>query len=171
MAECSACRAEIASYDRRCWNCGAGIKRDTDKLFSGAPTDKELSRARVAHLLALPGMFILGYFFFVALEGFGLVGLFPFNILVPFIYWLVHLNSRFVRGHAAEVLNFQLVWTPAIYISWVWVAMELTYGGFSYGFWVAIVVWVARSALVLISASDAASAGDGKYLIRIPIFR
>ena len=60
MAECIACRAEIASYDRRCWNCGAGVKRDTDKLFSGAPTNKELSRARLIHLLALPGMLILG---------------------------------------------------------------------------------------------------------------
>ena len=33
MAECTACRAEIASFDRRCWSCGAGVKRDIDKLF------------------------------------------------------------------------------------------------------------------------------------------
>ena len=171
MAECTACRAEIASFDRRCWSCGAGVKRDIDKLFSGAPTDKELSRARLAHLLALPGMLILGFFYIATVGGFGLIGLFPLNLLIPFIYWLSHLKSGFIRGHAAEALNFQLLWTPAIYVSWVWVAVEVAYGGFSYGIWVAIAVWIAGSWLVLIAASDAASAGDGRYPVRIPIFR
>ena len=90
MAECTACRAEIAAYDRRCWNCGAGVVRDANSLLANAPTDKELSRARFAHLLTLPGMLILGFFFFLALEGFGLVGLFPLNLLIPLVYWLLY---------------------------------------------------------------------------------
>ena len=171
MDQCTACRAEIASYDRRCWQCGAGIKRAADKLFAGAPTDKDLSRARLAHLLALPGMVILGFFYIATVGGFGIIGLFPLNLLIPFVYWLLHLKSSFIRRHAAEALNFQLLWTPAIYVSWVWVAVEVTYGGFSYGIWVALAIWIAGTWLVLVASKDAETAGDGKYLIRIPIFR
>ena len=68
MAQCAACKAEIAVYDRRCQSCGAGVRRDIDRLFSGAPTDKELSQARLVHLLALPGMLILGFSFTLHLE-------------------------------------------------------------------------------------------------------
>ena len=71
MEQCTACRAEVADYDRRCWNCGAGVKRDSDKLLSSGPTEKELSQARLGHLLALPGMLILGVLFYAALGMFG----------------------------------------------------------------------------------------------------
>ena len=170
MAECIACRAEIASYDRRCWNCGAGVKRDTDKLFSGAPTNKELSRARLIHLLALPGMLILGVLFYAALGMFGLLGLMPLNLIIPFVYWLAQRKSRFVRGHAAEALNFQLLWTLAIYA--VWFVPLGSEGALYLGFTlVYAVVLMSGIALVLIAAKDAASAGDGKYPIRVPIFR
>ena len=170
MAECIACRAEIASYDRRCWNCGAGVKRDTDKLFSGAPTNKELSRARLIHLLALPGMLILGVLFYAALGMFGLLGLMPLNLIIPFVYWLAQRKSRFVRGHAAEALNFQLLWALAIYA--VWFVPLGSEGALYLGFTlVYAVVLMSGIALVLIAAKDAASAGDGKYPIRVPIFR
>ena len=36
--------------------------RDANSLLANAPTDKELSRARWCHLLALPGMLVLGGF-------------------------------------------------------------------------------------------------------------
>ena len=97
MEQCTACRAEIASYDRRCWNCGAGVKRDTDKLLSNGPTEKELSQARFGHLLALPGMLILGVLFYAALGMFGLLGLVPLN-LIPIranatVFWLTELSG------------------------------------------------------------------------------
>ena len=88
MEQCTACRAEVADYDRRCWNCGAGVKRDSDMLLSSGPTEKELSQARLGHLLALPGMLILGVLFYAALGMFGLLGLVPLNLIIPFVYWL-----------------------------------------------------------------------------------
>jgi uncharacterized Tic20 family protein len=170
MEQCTACRAEVADYDRRCWNCGAGVKRDSDKLLSSGPTEKELSQARLGHLLALPGMLILGVLFYAALGMFGLLGLMPLNLIIPFVYWLAQRKSRFVRGHAAEALNFQLLWTLAIYA--VWFVPLGSEGALYLGFTlVYAVVLMSGIALVLIAAKDAASAGDGKYPIRVPIFR
>ena len=170
MEQCTACRAEVADYDRRCWNCGAGVKRDSDKLLSSGPTEKELSQARLGHLLALPGMLILGVLFYAALGMFGLLGLVPLNLIIPFVYWLAQRKSRFVRGHAAEALNFQLLWTLAIYA--VWFVPLGSEGALYLGFTlVYAVVLMSGIALVLIAAKDAESAGDGKYPIRVPIFR
>jgi uncharacterized Tic20 family protein len=170
MEQCTACRAEVADYDRRCWNCGAGVKRDSDKLLSSGPTEKELSQARLGHLLALPGMLILGVLFYAALGMFGLLGLVPLNLIIPFVYWLAQWKSRFVRGHAAEALNFQLLWTLAIYA--VWFVPLGSEGALYLGFTlVYAVVLMSGIALVLIAAKDAESAGDGKYPIRVPIFR
>ena len=170
MEQCTACRAEIADYDRRCWNCGAGVKRDSDKLLSSGPTEKELSQARLGHLLALPGMLILGVLFYAALGMFGLLGLVPLNLIIPFVYWLAQRKSRFVRGHAAEALNFQLLWTLAIFA--VWFVPLGSEGALYLGFTlVYAVVLMSGIALVLIAAKDAASAGDGKYPIRVPIYR
>ena len=170
MALCAACKAEIPVYERRCQSCGAGVVRDANSLLANAPTDKELSRARWCHLLALPGMLILGVLFYAALGMFGLLGLVPLNLIIPFVYWLAQRKSRFVRGHAAEALNFQLLWTLAIFAVWfVPLGSEGTlYLGFTL---VYAVVLMSGIALVLIAAKDAASAGDGKYPIRVPIFR
>ena len=73
MAQCAACKAEIPVYERRCQSCGAGVVRDANSLLANAPTEKELSQARFGHLLALPGMLILGVLFYAALGMFGLL--------------------------------------------------------------------------------------------------
>ncbi|MXY44872.1 MAG: DUF4870 domain-containing protein [Dehalococcoidia bacterium] len=169
MAECSGCRAEIASFDRRCWQCGAGIKRDVGKLFAGAPTDKELSQARLCHLLALPGMLVLGILSYVALGMFGLLGLVPLNLIIPFAYWLLHSESRFVRGHAAEALNFQLLWTLAVYAVWFIPLGGGVVNGYLWMFLHAVVL-AGGVALVWIASLDAESAGNGRYPVRLPLF-
>lgn len=170
MAECTACRAEIASFDRRCWNCGAGIRRNTDKLFSGAPTDKELSRARLCHLLALPGMLILGLFIETAVGRVGVLAFVPLNLVIPVVFWLSNLKSRFVRNHGLQVFNFQLLWTVAMFLIWFWFNW-LAVGVVNDLVWLLayVVVLMGGIALVWIASNDAASAGDGKYPIRIPI--
>ena len=148
----------------------AGVVRDANSLLANAPTDKELSQARLGHLLALPGMLILGVLFYAALGMFGLLGLVPLNLIIPFVYWLAQRKSRFVRGHAAEALNFQLLWTLAIFA--VWFVPLGSEGALYLGFTlVYAVVLMSGIALVLIAAKDAATAGDGKYPIRVPIFR
>ena len=170
MAMCAVCKSEIPVYERRCQSCGAGVVRDANSLLANAPTDKELSQARLGHLLALPGMLILGVLFYTALGMFGLLGLVPLNLIIPFVYWLAQRKSRFVRGHAAEALNFQLLWTLAIFA--VWFVPLGSEGALYLGFTlVYAVVLMSGIALVLIAAKDAASAGDGKYPIRVPIFR
>ena len=170
MEQCTACRAEIPVHERRCQSCGAGVVRDANSLLANAPTDKELSQARLGHLLALPGMLILGVLFYAALGMFGLLGLVPLNLIIPFVYWLAQRKSRFVRGHAAKALNFQLLWTLAIFA--VWFVPLGSEGALYLGFTlVYAVVLMSGIALVLIAAKDAATAGDGKYPIRVPIFR
>lgn len=170
MEQCTACRAEIATYDRRCFRCGAGVRREADKLFVGAPTDKELSRARICHLVALPGMLILAVMIEAAYGRLGMWAFVPLNLIIPFTYWLMHLKSQFVRNHGLQVLNFQFLWTVAIYGVWL-----IPTGSDVLGVWTWMLahaaVWLGGMALVLISASDAASAGDGKYPIRTPLFR
>ncbi|MYD51266.1 MAG: DUF4870 domain-containing protein [Dehalococcoidia bacterium] len=170
MAECSGCRAEIASFDRRCWQCGAGIKRDVGKLFAGAPTDKELSQARLCHLLALPGMLVLGLFIETAVDRVGLLAFVPLNLVIPFVFWLSTLKSRFVRNHGLQTLNFQLLWTVVMFLVWYWFNI-LAVGVLNDLVWLLayVVVLMGGIALVWIASNDAASAGDGKYPIRIPI--
>ncbi len=171
MVECTACRVEVASYDRRCWNCGAGIRRDTDTLFSEAPTDKELHRAQLCHLLALPGMVILVIAYPVTADTLGLWALAPLNLIIPLAYWLLRRKSRFVRSHGAEVVNFQLPWTLAICAAWFWLVDVVIFWVLPIGISIALFLWVIGSALVWIASIDAANAGDGKYPFRIPIFR
>ncbi len=167
MAQCAACKAEIPVYERRCQSCGAGVVRDANSLLANAPTDKELSQARWCHLLALPGMLILGLLFDVAFDKVGLLALVPLNLLVPVLYWLICLKSRFVRSHGKEVFSFQLLWTIAIYAVW-YVPFPLA----EFLWWPAyFVIWLGGIVVVLIASHDAASAGDGRYPVRIPILR
>ena len=170
MAMCTVCKSEIPVYERRCQSCGAGVVRDADSLLANAPTDKELSRARWCHLLALPGMLVLAVLVDVASDRVGYLSLVPLNLLIPFVYWLPQLKSPFVRSHGAEVFNFQLLWTPATYAVWF-----VPFGvGLVSGF-----VWMLAHAVVLaggiglvwVASNDAASAGDGKYPVRLPLFR
>ena len=163
MAECSVCKSEIPVHERRCQTCGAGVVRGSDSLLANAPTDRELFLARWCHLLALPGMFVLAVLVDVVFDRVGFLSLAPLNLLIPFVYWLLFLKSRFVRSHGKEVLNFQILWTLAMYAiwfapfpDWVWWPVYFT-------------VWLGGMAVVFIASKDAASAGDGRYPIRIPI--
>ena len=167
MAQCAACKAEIPVYERRCQSCGAGVVRDANSLLANAPTDKELSQARLCHLLALPGMLIMGLLIEPAVDRVGLLAFVPLNLLVPFVFWLSLLKSRFVRSHGKEVLNFQLLWTLAMYAIW-YVPLPLV----EFVWWPTyFTVWLGGMVVVFIASNDAASAGDGRYPIRIPLFR
>ena len=167
MAICATCKAEISVYERRCRSCGAEVLRDTNSLLANAPTNLELALARFVHLLALPGMLILGLLFDVAFDKVGLLALVPLNLLVPVLYWLICLKSRFVRSHGKEVLSFQLLWTIAIYAVW-YVPFPLA----EFLWWPAyFVILLGGTVIVLIASNDAGKAGDGRYPIRIPRFR
>ena len=168
MVRCSACKSEIAAYDRRCRMCGAGVRRSADELFADSPTDKELSRARLCHLIALPGMLILAILIEAAYGRIGLWAFFPLNLVLPFVFWLLHLKSPYVRNHGLQALNFQLVWTAAIYAVWMIPTGHGVLGDWSWMLAHAV-VWFGGMALVWISSLDASSAGDGKYPIRIPL--
>ena len=170
MAMCSVCRAEIPVYERRCQSCGSGVVRDAGKLLANAPTDKELSRAQLCHLLALPGMLILGVLIETAVDRVGVLAFVPLNLLFPFVFWLLNLKSRFVRSHGLQVFNFQLLWTVAMFLIWFWFN-RLAVGVVNDLVWILayLVVLVGGIALVWIASNDAESAGDGKYPIRIPI--
>ena len=68
MGEYNTCGAEIAVHERRCSSCGASVRRAGSPVgpdfLSDAPTDEELSPARLCHLPALPGMVILAWYLF-----------------------------------------------------------------------------------------------------------
>ena len=165
MSQCSVCSSEVPVHERRCQACGAGIVRGAGSLLADAPTDRELSQARWCHLLAVPGMLVLAVFVDVALDRVGLLALAPLNLIVPFLYCLSHLKSRFVRRHGREALNFQLLWTLAIYAVW-FVPFPLA----EFLWWPTyFTVWLGGIVTVLIASRDATSAGDGRYPIRIPI--
>ena len=106
-------------------------------------------------------------------SAFGRIGMWafvPLNLIIPFAYWLLNLKSQFVRRHGLQVLNFQILWTVAIYGIWL-----IPTGTGVIGDWTWMlahaVVWFGGMGLVWIASLDAASAGDGKYPIRIPTFR
>ena len=165
MAKCSVCKAEIPVYERRCQSCGSGVVRDAKSMLAGAPTNRELSLARLCHLLALPGMLILGLLIDVAFDMVGLLALVPLNLLVPSLYWLLCLKSRFVRSHGKEVISFQLLWTIAMYVVW-YVPFPLV----EFLWWPTyFMILLGGTVIVLIASNDAANAGTGRYPIRIPI--
>ena len=139
--------------------------RDTDSRLANAPTDKELSRARWCHMLALPGMLILAVFIDVAFDRVGLWMLMPLNLLIPFVYQLLHLKSRFVRSHGKESLNFHVLRSVAVYAIW-FVPFPLA----EFIWWPTyLTVSLGGMIVVLVASRDAAGAGDGRYPIRIPI--
>ncbi len=170
MAMCSVCRTEIPVYERRCQSCGSGVVRDANGLLANAPTDKELSRARLCHLLALPGMLILGVLIETAVGRVGVLAFVPLNLVIPFVFWRATLKSRFVRSHGLQVFNFQLLWTVAMFLVWFWFN-RLAVGVVNDLVWIFVymVVLMGGIALVWIASNDAASAGDGKYPVRIPM--
>lgn len=62
------------------------MRRRGVNILDDAPTDAELSQARFCHLLALPGMLVLGVFNIAATQLFGWWGLLPLNLALPSIY-------------------------------------------------------------------------------------
>ena len=58
-------------------------------------------------------------FFLVSFPTVGSLALIPVNVIVPLVYRWCHPKSRTIRTHAAEVLNFQLLWTLAIVALWL----------------------------------------------------
>ncbi len=169
MAQCAECGAEIAVYEHRCKRCGAPVRRVKGKVLSSSLSDQELFRAQLSHLLTLPGMLFMGLFFFPAIAIFGIWGLLPVNLFIPFVYWLSSWKSRFVRSHAARALKFQLLWTVGIYLVWL---VPLFMEPIPDVGWILahLVVWLGGMSLVWIASSDAANAGDGKYFVRVPLF-
>lgn len=165
MAQCSACKSELTAYDRRCRTCGAGVVRSGSTILADAPSNWELKYARLCHLLALPGMLILAVFVDVVFDMVGLLVLVPLNLIIPFAFSLLYLKSRFVRSHLKQVVNFQVLWTLAIYAIW-YVPFPLA----EYLWWpVYFMILLGGMLIVAIASNDAGNAGDGKYPIRIPI--
>ena len=115
------------------------------EVFEQARTD---SRPRLCHLLALPGMLICCV---------------PLNIVVPLMYWKNHEESRTIRRHVTEVLNFQLLWSavlaPLFSLPFVSDIMLWPF------------VWFGGMVMVLFLAYEAGNGGDGRYLVRIPLFK
>ena len=165
--QCSECKSELRVYEHWCRKCGARVRRAQGKLLSSSVSDKELTQAQFCHLLALPGMLFMGLFIFPAIAFLGLWGLLPVNLCIPFLYWLLSLKSRFVRGHAAKSLKFQLLWMLAVYSVWlvlpsvesipdaVWILAHVT-------------VLLGGMTLVWTASADAANGGAGKYRVRVP---
>ena len=170
MAQCSGCKSELAVHEHWCRKCGARVRRTQSKLLSSSVSDRELTQAQFCHLLALPGMLFMGLFIFPAIAFLGLWGLLPVNLCIPFLYWLLSLKSRFVRGHAAKSLKFQLLWMLAIYAVWL---VPLSVESTPDALWILahVVVLLGGMTLVWTASNDAANGGPGKYLVRVPRLR
>ena len=114
-------------------------------------------------------MLVLGLLIETAVDRVGVLAFVPLNLLVPFVFWLLTLKSRFVRSHGLQVFNFQLLWTVAMFLIWFWFN-TLAVGVVNDLVWILayLVVLMGGIGLVWIASNDAASAGDGKYPIRIP---
>ena len=87
----------------------------------------------------------------------------PFNIIVPLILRSNHARSPSVQQHLTEVLNFQVAWSALMYLLFVlWLSSEV-------GLWP--FVWFGGILMVLFMTYDAGNGGDGRYLVRIPVFK
>ena len=156
MAQCIACNAELAVYGRRCQSCGSGALRDGS--LSGLLTGKYLTQARLSHLLAIPGMLI----YLVGFTEFGILSIVPLNIVAPLIYRWNHPATEAVWRHTTEALNFQVLWTAAMWV----VILIVPFLGLT--LWP--LVWITGIALVLVMALDAPSDRNGRYPVRFPLF-
>ena len=156
MTECPTCYIKTPNLERHVQACGSGELREGS--ISGLLTGKDLIQARLSHLLALPGMLI----FLVGLTEFGLLALVALNIVAPLIYRWNHPESQTVWTHTTEALNFQVLWTGAM---WVVMIIVPFFGLTLWPF-----VWIAGIALVLVMALDAPSDRNGRYPVRLPLF-
>ena len=159
MAQCNNCKAQIWVYERICPSCGAEVQRNVI-------SHSERWQARFCHLSALPGMFI-----FVVLAPMSLwFALVPLNLMVPLIYRLALSGSPTVRSHAVEALNFQALWTVAMFL--LWSLSWLTEPPVDSYMWLLIsAIWLFGVSLVAFLVYDLGNSGDGRYPISIPLFR
>lgn len=153
MAQCSECHAEIMVYEHRCPKCGADVRGNEIKPSSVR------AKVRLCHLSALPGMVLL----LAITPIWWIFALVPFNIIVPLILRSNHAGSPSVRKHLTEVLNFQVVWSALVYLL---IVLSLLVGITLWPF-----VWFGGIIMVLFMTYDAGNSGDGKYLVRIPVFK
>lgn len=156
MAQCPRCKTLTAYLDRHLKTCDS--KYSPGKSSSRVLVGKNLSQARLSHLVAIPGMLI----FLVGFTEFGILSLLAFNIVALLIYRWNHPGSEVVWIHTTEALNFQVLWSAAM-----WAAM-LIFPFFGLTIWP--FVWIAGIALVLFIGLEAASYGKGGYPVRIPLF-
>lgn len=160
MAQCPRCKTVTPYLDRHLRTCASREERDEDvaKAVSGVRPGGELTQASLSHLLAIPGMLI----FLVGFTQFGILSIVSLNIVALLIYRWSHPSSEIVTAHTTEALNFQLLWTVAM-----WIAMLIVP---FFGLTVWPFVWIAGIVLVLFMAFDAANYGKGRYPVKIPIF-
>ena len=87
----------------------------------------------------------------------------PLSIIIPWVIRSHPATSPTVRQHLTEVLNFQLLWLASVYLLMVLSAFA----------WIALYpfVWFGGIIMVLFMTYDAGNGGDGKYLVRIPVFK
>ena len=115
-------------------------------------------------------MIVMGPFSIYTTNFYGPWALLPLNLCIPLIYWLLHRQVPFVRVHGAEALNFQLLWTVAMYVlllGTLFFTPELLFS-----VWLlSLIVWLAGTILVWIASNDMANMGKGKYPVRISLFR
>ncbi len=156
MAQCPRCKTMTAYLDRHLKTCGP--EEDPDNAVAVVLTGKDLFQACLSHLLALPGMLI----FLVGFTEFGVLSLVSLHIAAPWFYRWNNPGSQIIWNHTTEALNFQVVWTAAM-----WAAMVIVpfLGRTLWPF-----VWIAGMVVVLFVVFDVTNHGKGRYPVRIPIF-
>ncbi len=166
--------------------------------------------------MALPGMLV----FVLSFPAIGLFALVPLNLVLPLIYRWRNSDSKAIRTHASEVLNFQVLWSATVTILWLLVVLatprydeplgttilyyvpeqsytvelprsshdatprpgELETDGkeeddesfwalATMAFWMLSLVWIGGIALSAFLAYDLGNGGNGRYPLRIPVFR
>ena len=160
MAQCPRCKTLTPYIDRHLKTCGSFEERDRDvsRFVAGVPSGKDRRQALLSHLVAVPGMLI----FLVGITDFGIISILSPHIVALLIYRWNHPNSEIVATHTTEALNFQVLWTVAM-----WAAM-IVVPFFGLTLWP--VVWIAGLALVFFKAIDVANYGKARYPVRIRLF-
>ena len=148
MAQCPRCKTLTAYLDSHLQTCDSVYT--PGKSSRNVLVGKDLLQARLSHLVAIPGMLI----FLVGFTEFAILSLLAFNIVAPLIYRWNHPESEVVWHHTTEALNFQVLWSAAM-----WTAMLI----FPFlGLTVWLFVWIAGIALVLFIGLETVSYGKGR---------
>ncbi len=156
MAQCPRCKVVTAYFDRHIQTCGH--EEEPYEAVYVVLTGKDLFQACLSHLLAIPGMLI----FLVGFIEFGFLSLVSLHIAAPWFYRWNNSESEIIWNHTTEALNFQVVWTAAMWIAMVIVPF--------FGMTLWPFVWVSGILLVLFIVIDVINHGKGRYPVRIPLF-